>query len=638
VKKALVVGLPNSGKTTLCNTLSGTYGLVANYPNTTVESLESVTRISGEEWTLIDTPGIHSLYIHSEEEAVVRDLIFDIQPDVIIQVADALRLKSSLMLTAELSALSVPMLLCITATDDARRRGINIDALAISALLGLHVVKSGSLYDRPVREIKEAITGASKPQNPILFDSQTESAITSVSSVISEDIPYRREAAILLLSHDHTFERYLAQKTGMQQYEAFTQETELWRRKSLINISRTILSAQSRFSDNIYKTVIRRKTHMTSGRLAQMAALSRHPVWGFPILLAIIAVTFFFVVHVAGFIANLLTVWIVNPAVALVSSIPMHPMLLDFLVGNYGILTLGLFNAFCTVLPVLGMFFLVFGFLEDIGYIPNLSVLSKRIFEKAGLTGKAIMPLVLGLGCKTMATLMTRGLSSRKEKFIAIYLIAFAIPCAPQLALDMAILGKLGLRAFAIAVGLLVIFEIGIGVLLNKILPDDVSSDFIQELPPFRKPCIMALLKKTYFRLFWFLKEAVPIFLIAALALFAADALGVLSALKILLKPVVTGWLGLPIDMVDALILTVARHEAGSGFILAMVEKGTLSYSQSIIAVVLTTMFVPCFANIVAICKEIGLKTGLLIALTINVSSVFFAGIIHRILTALTGG
>jgi ferrous iron transport protein B len=169
-------------------------------------------------------------------------------------------------------------------------------------------------------------------------------------------------------------------------------------------------------------------------------------------------------------------------------------------VGHYGILTLGLFNAVVTVLPILTVFFLMFGFLEDIGYMPNLCVLVKRVFEKIGLTGKAIMPLVLALGCKTMATLVTKSLRSRKEKFIAVYLIAFAIPCAAQLAIDMGIIGRLGdlrLLGFLIAYGTLAIVEISVGFLLNKTIKDDEKSDFLQELPAIRVPNPKAIIDYT---------------------------------------------------------------------------------------------------------------------------------------------
>ncbi|GAF90600.1 unnamed protein product, partial [marine sediment metagenome] len=252
----------------------------------------------------------------------------------------------------------------------------------------------------------------------------------------------------------------------------------------------------------------------------------------------------------------------------------------------------------------------------------------------------AIMPLVLALGCKTMATLFTKSLTSRKEKFIAVYLIAFAIPCAAQLAIDMGIIGRLGnlrLLGFAIAYGTLVIVEIGVGFLLNKTIKDDEKSEFLQELPAIRIPNPKAIIVKTYYRLYWFLKEALPIFIIAAAALFFVDKIGLLDLTKTALSPVVVGWLGLPIDIVDALILSLARHEAAAGLLLDMVDAGSLNFIQCVVAVTITTMFVPCFANIVAMCKQMGVKTGLAMTVAINVSSFILAGILNWILVFTIG-
>jgi ferrous iron transport protein B len=252
--------------------------------------------------------------------------------------------------------------------------------------------------------------------------------------------------------------------------------------------------------------------------------------------------------------------------------------------------------------------------------------------KKIGLSGSSIMSLILGFGCKTMATLTTKGIASRKEKLIAVSLIAFAIPCSAQLAIDMAVLGRIGFTAFLIAFGSLAIVELAAGLVLNKTIKEDEHSPFLQELPPIRLPQPRAVLKKTAYRIFWFLKEAVPIFLIAAVALFAVDKIGLLGLLKRGLRPIVVNWLGLPIDIVEVLILSLARHEAAAGLLLGMVNRGALTYIQTITAVVITTMFVPCFANIVAMCRQVGVKTGLIITAAINASSFVLAGILNWIL------
>ncbi len=367
------------------------------------------------------------------------------------------------------------------------------------------------------------------------------------------------------------------------------------------------------------------------------AALCRHPVYGLPLLAFFLGVIYLMVVYVAGSLSLLLTTAITDPVVAMVHRFIPGGFWSDLLIGSHGLLTLGLFNSLTTVLPILSVFFLVFGLLEDIGYLPNLAILTRRASEKIGITGNAVIPLVLGFGCKTMATMTARTLQSRKEKLIVVALIALAIPCSAQMGLSIAILGQHGVKYFLIAFGFLALLEISAGLVLNRFLPGEAESQFIQELPPIRMPRVGAVARKTGYRLLWFLKEAIPIFLIAALAMFLLDKVGALALLKQALKPLITGWLGLPLDMVDALLLTFARSEAAAGFILRMSHQGLLNGMQSIVAVVLLTTFAQCFANIAAMFKEVGARAATLIVIAIYAAAFLYTGIVHWILVLAAG-
>ncbi|HIJ73743.1 MAG TPA: hypothetical protein HPP83_06545, partial [Candidatus Hydrogenedentes bacterium] len=152
-----------------------------------------------------------------------------------------------------------------------------------------------------------------------------------------------------------------------------------------------------------------------------------------------------------------------------------------------------------------------------------------------------------------------------------------------------------------------------------------------------RLPNIKAVGIKTYYRLYWFLKEALPIFLVAALALFLMNKVGVLAALKVALRPVVEKWFGMPVDVVDAIVLCVARHEAAAGMLIRMADAGKLDVFQCMAAVLLTTIFVPCFANIVAMCKRVGIKTGVAMTLAMNASAFFIVGVFYWVLVFLRG-
>jgi ferrous iron transport protein B len=281
---------------------------------------------------------------------------------------------------------------------------------------------------------------------------------------------------------------------------------------------------------------------------------------------------------------------------------------------------------------VLTVFFLFFGFMEDVGYLPNLGILARRMLARMGLSGKSIMPLILGFGCKTMATLTVRNITSKKERFIATYLIAFAIPCSAQLGLIMAILGKSGFVSLVIYFAFLILLEVSAGIILNKILKDEEKAQLVQELPSFRIPAVKPLLLKTWNRLVWFLKEATPVFVIAALAIFFMDFSGLLGMLKIFFKPIIVGLLGLPIEMVDALLLTLTRTEIGAGYILKLSDAGMLGFVQSLVAVVLATTFIPCSAHIGAMIKERGIRMVLVILSLIGVSSFVIAWVLRMFL------
>jgi ferrous iron transport protein B len=638
VIRLAIVGLPNTGKSQLFTELTGEYSLVANYPLTTVEDRRKAVSLKGNRYEIIDTPGLNSLYIHSEEQKAIRDLLFEETIDGLIQCIDANRLKQSLLLTLDLLELGIPMVIALNAVDETEAQGLKIDTRKLSKHLEVPIVEHSATLNRGIEELKSVLQVLSAGGWRPYHGREIEERVDAIEALLPERTPFVRKKALLLLDGDPHLNAVLSDQLGDPAFDSLKKEIQHIRQEYRGNVSREIGRRRARIVERLVQEAVAR-TPRPPGRFAHtFARLSRHPATGIPILAGFVLLIYVLVVHLAGWIEGLLSGWIVDPVVGLINEAVPLPFWNELLIGDYGVLTLGLFNAFVTVLPILSVFFLAMGFMEDIGYLPNLTVLTRRALSRIGLSGRSVMSLVLGFGCKTMATLTTKGISSRKERLIAIYLIAFAIPCSAQLAIDMAILGRVGLLAFVVAFGTLALVEVLAGFVLNKVIKEERKSDFIQELPPIRVPSVRAILKKTYFRIFWFLKEAVPIFLIASVVLFAVDRTGLLALVQRGLRPIVVGWLGLPISMVEVLILTLARHEAAAGFLLNMVEAGSLSYVQSIVAVVITTMFVPCFANIVAMCRQLGAVKGIAVTLVINVSSFVLAGLLHWILVLLRVG
>ncbi|MBF0489277.1 MAG: ferrous iron transporter B [Candidatus Omnitrophica bacterium] len=630
VKKVALVGLPNTGKSQIFSNLTGEYTIVANYPRTTIEVKRTLMKYKDQLYEIIDTPSLHSLYIHSEEEVVVRNLILEEKPDIIVQCIDAFQDKQSLLLTADLLELETPIVIVLNAIDESTRRGIVINSKELETLLGVTVVESIAIRGMGKEDIKLAISKAKKSKARINYGFKIESALLEVMSSLPFEMPFKFKKALLLILMDPFLEAYLEKKHGKEMVDKARIEIGKARRQLKDRIQQDVHTKRHEWVEDICSKVVTKQKMVTELPFSNhFAQACRHPIWGIPILMGFLAIVYFSVTNSSQLTDKPLNYFLIDPTLRWITSIHLPVFWNDFLIGNHGVLTLGVFNAVCTVLPILSVFFFVYGLFEDSGYITNFSVLTKRIFEKVGVTGQAITSIVLGFGCKTMATLTTKGLTSYKEKFITNFLILFAIPCSVQLSINIAILGKFGVVALLIAFGTLGLLEVGAGLTLNLFIKDEKKNYFIQQLPPMRFPSIKGVAIKTYYRIIWFLKEALPIFVISAVGLFAAEHIGLLKIMRQALNPLMVGWLGLPSDMTEIFILAFARREAAAGVIYKMVENGGLNYIQSIVAVVITTTFYPCFASVITLSKEMGIKTAVIMSIMFLTVSFTMAGLLH---------
>jgi ferrous iron transport protein B len=282
---------------------------------------------------------------------------------------------------------------------------------------------------------------------------------------------------------------------------------------------------------------------------------------------------------------------------------------------------------------VVATFFLVFGFLEDSGYIPRLAIFSDRIFRAMGLNGKAVLPMMLGLGCDTMATMTTRILETKKEKILVTLLLALGVPCSAQLAVILGLMGSLSLGAMAIWSLVVAGTMLVVGWTAARLLPGE-SADFILELPPLRLPTVGNTIKKTLARLEWYLKEAIPLFLAGTLLLFLLDRFGLIKVLERFCAPVVVHWLSLPKEVASAFVVGFLRRDYGAVFLADAARAGELSAVQVIVALVTLTLFVPCVANYFIMIKERGLKTATGMVLFIFPFAFLVGGLINWILRA----
>ena len=306
-----------------------------------------------------------------------------------------------------------------------------------------------------------------------------------------------------------------------------------------------------------------------------------------------------------------------------------------FLNEQSGLIQVGLTYAIAIVFPIVGFFFLAFGIMEDSGYLPRLAVMVDKVFKRIGLNGKAILPMVLGLGCDTMATMTTRILNTKKERIIATLLLALAIPCSAQLGVISSVLGRVPGIYFAAYVFVICTQLLFVGYLSSKVLPG-VSSDFLMEIPPFRMPKLSNIFIKTFYRIHWFLKEAVPLFMLGTLALFVATKLGVLSFVERMGSPIIKNFLGLPVETTQGFILGFLRRDYGAVSIFKALEEtggsSGIDPKQLLVSLTVITLFIPCLANFFVMIKEQGVKNAFLMFAFILPYSILIGGILRIIL------
>jgi len=332
--------------------------------------------------------------------------------------------------------------------------------------------------------------------------------------------------------------------------------------------------------------------------------------------------------------ADLWSGWI-NPALYsfFMAFVP-FALVRDIFVGQYGLMTMGATYAIAIVLPIVTTFFFAFSILEDSGYLPRLAIMLNRIFRVIGLNGKAVLPMVLGLGCDTMATLTTRILETRKERTIVILLLALGVPCSAQLGVILGMLAGLSLAAALVWTGVILGVIVLVGYLSSLLIPGD-SSDFIMEIPPIRVPALANIATKTMARIEWYLKEAVPLFLLGTLILFVADRIHLLTALETGLSPLITGVLDLPARATEAFVIGFLRRDFGSAGLYRLSEQGLLDPIQVVVSLVTVTLFIPCIANFFMIVKERGLRVALLIAAIIFPFAVLVGGSLNFVLRTM---
>jgi len=543
MKKIVLMGNPNVGKSVVFSRLTGANVIASNYPGTTVDFYEGSMRLEGEHVKIIDAPGTYSLKPTNKAEEVSASLFED--ADIIINVVDATNLERNLYLTLEILEREKPTVIALNLWDETKHLGIEIDYKKLEEMLGVPVVPTVALTGEGIKELVERLKEAKKVEFPRLSEDEKW---VKIGKIIKE--------VEAIKHHHHTL--------------------------------------RERLSDITIK-----------------------PVTGIPIAIIIVAFSFF-VVRIIG--EGLIT-YVLDPlfdayypVATGISNFLGSGIIHDILIGtlidgkidymqSMGLLTTGLYVPFGAVLPYIISFYFTLSLLEDSGYLPRLATLVDNIFHKLGMHGHGIVPVFLGLGCNVPGVLSSRALETRKQRFISATLTAISVPCMAQTAMIFGILGPYGMRYIAMVYATLFAVFIIAGLLLNKFVKGE-SPEIFLDIPPYRRPSMKAIAKKTWMRIRWFLEDAIPWLFLGVLLVNILYAIGFLQWLGNVFSPITSGWLGLPDESTTALLIGFLRKDLAVGMLLPLGMKPL----QLVIATTILAVYFPCIATFAVMLKELGIK------------------------------
>jgi len=567
-KSLLLIGNPNVGKSAIFSNLTGTNSIASNYSGTTVTYSKGEMVFNKTVYEIIDVPGTYDLNPESDAEKAAIQMINE--GDIFINVLDATNLERNLNLTLQLFKLRKPMIIALNMWDETKHKGIEIDVKRLEEMLGVPVVPTSGISGLGMKELAEKC---------------------------------RDESKVPVLEYD---------------------EDERW------HIIGNIVSAAQE---------LKHRHHTILDRLQD---ISIHSIFGFPLAGIMLFLIFWVIISLGEFFISLISIVfekLYSPIIFWISDLLGESFFQKILIGDIsrdgiiyeeamGVLTTGIYITLGVVLPYIIVFYLILGFLEDLGYIPRLAVIFDRLMHKIGLHGYSLVPMILGLGCNVPGIMALRNLERRREKFITGVIMLVAFPCLPQTAIMLQFIGRRGMVYVGILFATLLLVLLTIGLFLKKSVKGETST-LLVEKPPYRMPRLKIQAKKKKNRALSFITEAVPLMLGGILLINVFNLTGIINYIGKVFEPILKGLWGLPSEIITSLIIGLVRKDAA----VAILEPLGLSNIQIVVASIVLIMYFPCVATFIIYLKEMKLKdtlksfgiilivtliTGALLNLTLN--------------------
>lgn len=640
-----LAGQPNAGKSTLFNILTGLSQHVGNWPGKTVEKKEGRHTVDGVEMRIVDLPGTYSLTAFSEEEKVARDFIIHARPDVTVLVVNAAALERSLYLLSELILLGPPLIVAVNMLDVAEAQGIRINTDALEKSLGIPVVPMIATRNRGIRELVRRIISVSRgeiqscPKPPQVREDHRD-LFQEFTDLIRDVTPAPYSVpwvAAKLMEGDPEISSMMEKLVP----------AEAWDRV------RSLLVAHE---DSLHAIVCGRydwveeitRSCVSRFRMGQVVMTDRidhiltRPVFGIPVLLAVLGFVFFLTYKVGFPLQNLLDEWIGDFADGigpLLTSAPewLRGLLMDGVIGGVG--------SVLTFIPILLIFFTALAFLEDVGYMARAAFVMDRFMHLVGLHGKSFIPMCIGFGCNVPAILGARIIESKRARLVTMFLTPF-VPCTARLAVLTFITAAIfAMDATAVVwslVTLNILILAAVGMLLRLFLKEE-ATPFIMELPLYHRPDPKTITRTVWTRMVSFIWRAGTVILVVSILVWllayfpgGKTETSILAWIGQFLEPIGRP-LGLDWKMMTALFTSLVAKEnavATLGVLYGVGDQGLLqtlpfvmSRASALSFLTVTMLFVPCAATIAVMRREMADRIWFLASLVLTLIVSYLGGI-----------
>ena len=571
-----LVGNQNSGKTTLFNDLTGMNAKIGNWPGVTIE--KKTGKIKGTKHEITDLPGIYSLSPYSKEEEVSREFIFEEKPDLIINIVDATSIERSLYLTTQLLELDCKIIIALNMADILEERGLTIDIKKLEQELGAKVCKISALKGTGINELIEAINESTNIKRAKVFDDKIELLSNEIVSRLNNKIVHKKFIAINLIEEDERFREY-----DNNEISSIRKKLE---KEYDTDMEEIIATERYNFIEKIEKECVskRKMPESISDKLDKIF-LNR---WiAFPIFVVIMFLVYYLSVGVVGSytvdsIENLVdsfSVWISNILTNNNVSNWISSLVVDGIIAGVG--------AVLGFIPQLIILFLCISLLETTGYMARIALLLDKVFRKIGLSGKSLIPFIVGSGCSVPGIMGSRIIENDDERKMTTILTPF-IPCSAKLPIIALFASYFFPKSSGVASASLYFFAIIVIILsaliMKKFVFKHTSSTYISELPAYKLPSIKYVFKDVFDKVLAFIKRAGTTILLCSIVIWFLLSFSFGMEYGVELEDSILAGIGNKISWVFYPILGTNSWEATVSAIQGLVAKEQVVSSMAVIS------------------------------------------------------